>query len=1130
MTATAAASATTAGYLRQPSLAAGLIAFVCEDDLWLVPAAGGAAGRVTAGAGESSHPRLSPDGRRLAYTGTQDGPAEVYVQPVPGGPARRLTFQAAARCTVLGWHPATGEILYASTAEQPKGFGQRLFAVDPAGGLPRPLPYGPATAIDHGPGGRLVIGRNTTDPARWKRYRGGTAGELWTGGEQDGTVFHRLLDLPGTLAFPCWTGERVFFVSDHEGTGNVYSCLPDGTGLTRHTDHRDFYVRALAGDGSRLVYQCGARLYVLDPAEGGPPRPVEVSAPLTRAQHERRFVDAESYLDGQRLSADGSRLAITTRGRLFTLDPWAGPVRAHGDQRATRYRLPEWLPGGDRLVAAGADDRPTEHLAVLDADRPGKPRELPLPDLGRIGELTASPAGGWLALATNRHELHLVAVDPRPDPEAGARPDTPSDPEAGARPDTPPDPATSPRPGTRAGAEPGPRTGPLDSAAHRTLQDAARGPLDHSPYGPITDLAWSADGRWLAYTWPSGPHTSAIKVADAATGRTRTVTEPVLRDRAPSFDPDGRYLYFIGQRDLSPVQDRLSLDFGFPRAGHPYAVALLPGTALPWSPAHQPPPAPEERPLATVIDFAGLDQRVAALPVPAGDYRRALGTHGGVLLLSAPPEFLADASGAAEEDAGPTGVVDAYDLADGALVRYVEGVDDIHLDASRRTLLCEAGARLRVLPATPGDEDEPKDAAGEPGRDSGWAALDRVLVPVHPRAEWRQMFREAWRLQREHYWDPGMSGVDWDAVYRRYLPLLDLVGSRAELSDLIWEMQAELGASHAYETGGEYRRPTSYEQGFLGAEFVPDGAGFRITRVPAGDPWNPRAASPLTAPGTDIRPGDLITAVDGVPTGPAGPGELLVGRAGRDVELTVVRPGRPPRLAAVRALADESVLRYRAWARDNRAHVHECTGGRVGYLHVPDMFESGWAEFLRGFLVEYDREALIVDVRFNGGGFISPLVLERLSRRRRGYEFGRWNGALPYPAEAPRGPMVALVNEHTGSDGDIFAHMFRQTGLGPLVGSRTWGGVIAAEPRFPLADGTLTTQPEYVYDFDGVGGGLENRGVEPDVPVGIAPHDHLLGLDTQLARAVEVALDELTARPPHTPRTPLQPTGERRHV
>jgi tricorn protease len=502
-----------------------------------------------------------------------------------------------------------------------------------------------------------------------------------------------------------------------------------------------------------------------------------------------------------------------------------------------------------------------------------------------------------------------------------------------------------------------------------------------------------------------------------------------------------------------------------------------------------------------------------------------LATSGKVLLLLFPPAALQQPAGDAEfgpleEDGEPAGLVYQFDPATSELTELADGVCDMRLNQRRDALLCESGARLRVLSAEPEPDKYPA-ATDEPGPASGWVDLDRVRVAIRPQAEWRQMFREAWRLQREHFWDPGMTGVDWDAVYRRYLPLAGLVASRAELSDLLWEMHGELGTSHAYETGGEYRPGAEYRQGLLGVDWADAGPGATIARIVPGDPRDPGATSPCARLGVGLRPGDTIVAVNGLPVGPAGPGELLIDQAGRDVELTVARSGPAGQLpslhrAAVRPLADEGRARYRDWVAANRAYVHEATGGRVGYVHVPDMLPAGYAEFIRGFLAEHDREALIVDVRFNGGGYCSWLVLERLARRRRGHEAGRWNGLLPYPAQSPRGPMVALINEHTGSDGDIFSHVFRELGLGPLVGRRTWGGVIATYPRHVLVDGTVTTQPEFCYAFDGVGRRLENRGVEPDVDVDIAPHDHVLGLDTQLARAVEIALTE-ASRPPGCP-------------
>jgi len=1070
------------GYLRQPTIWGDDVVFVSDDDLWLVSARGGRAARLTAGTGEISGPLLSPDGQWLAFTSTHDGRNEVHAMPREGGEIRRLTHQAALRCTVAGWHPDTGEVLYASTAEQPRGFGTRLFAVDPAGSEPRLLPYGPAAAVAHGSSGELVIGRNTADPARWRRYRGGTAGELLIGdatccadsaatyrrsstapSSPDGPgrrgVFRPLVSLPGNLAFPCWAGERIWFVSDHEGTGNVYSCSPDGSAVTRHTHHDEFYVRALSGDGTRLVYQCGARLYLLDPATGGS-RPLDVVLPGTRWQTQRRFVTAGEHLDGVRLSPEGARVAVTARGRLLSAAHWEGAARTHGDPGAVRHREPAWLPDGERIAAIAADDRGDSALAVFPAEGGGPRRQVPLTGLGRPAEAAASPVDDLIAVTTTRHALHLVDLA---------------------------DPSGTPVPRQ----------------------------VDHSPHGPIEDLAWSPDGRWLAYTWPSGSVTSAIRVYDVRTGEAHPLTEPVLRDRAPEFSACGRFLYFIGQRQFTPVRDQVTYGVGFPAADRPYLIALRAGTpspftAVPRSPADDPPePYDADGTPVTEIDFAGLADRVQAFPVASGTYLRVLGCRDRALLLSVPPHHPTD-------DGEEGAVLDAFDFPTQEVTRIATGCDDVQLSADRRTLLYTADGALRVWRAGCKDDDLPPEAGYAPGRATGWLDAARLRVEVHPRGEWRQMLHEAWQLQREHFWDAGMSGVDWEAVLRRYLPLVELVSCRSELSDLIGEMQGELGTSHTYEQGGD-RRESPHGQGFLGVDWDTGRGPGRIRRVLSGDPWDRAAASPCAALGVDLRPGDRVVAVGGRPVGPRGVGELLVDHADHEVELTVERDGHAPRRVSVRALGDESALRYRDWVAENRGQVHESTGGRVGYVHVPNMFDTGYTEFVRGFLAEHERHALVVDARFNGGGNLSWQVLERLARRRHGYEFGRWNGALPYPAESVRGPLVALVNEHTGSDGDIFTHMFQRLGLGPVVGRRTWGGVIAAYPRHPLADGTLTTQPEYSYDFDGVGRSLENSGVRPDVEVDILPHDHALGLDPQLTRAVQLALDQLTRRPAHSP-------------
>jgi tricorn protease len=364
-----------------------------------------------------------------------------------------------------------------------------------------------------------------------------------------------------------------------------------------------------------------------------------------------------------------------------------------------------------------------------------------------------------------------------------------------------------------------------------------------------------------------------------------------------------------------------------------------------------------------------------------------------------------------------------------------------------------------------------------------------------------------------------MSKVDWQRVHDRYLPLLDRIGTRSEFSDLMWEMQGELGTSHAYEFGGDYRPPPDYGQGHLGADFEYDAqtGGYRITGVVRGDSWNADADSPLNAPGVNVRPGDVLTAIGGRRLGPdLSPGRLLVNQAGCEVLLTFA-DAKKPRTVSVKALRGEEAARYRQWVHANRDFVHRETNGRVGYVHVPDMGPRGFAEFHRLYLTEYDRDALIVDVRYNGGGHVSQLLLEKLARRRVGYDLPRWGAPEPYPEYSVLGPIVAVTNESAGSDGDIFSHCFKLMKLGTLIGKRTWGGVIGIGPRSSFVDGGLTTQPEYSFWFKDVGWGVENYGTDPDVEVDISPQDYAAGRDTQLQRAIRLILKQLKENPPQRP-------------
>lgn len=1043
------------GYYRSPTIAGDTVVFVSEDDLWTVPAAGGVARRLTSGLGEASSPFLSPDGRWLAFVGREEGHPEVYCMEAGGGTPARRTYLGASLCRVAGWSRDSREILFATNAAQPFSNLFKIAAIGAVTGFPRELPFGQARYACFGRPYGVVIGRHGGDPARWKRYRGGLAGRLWIDAEGDG-VFERLIELDGNLSHPMWVGNRVYFHSDHEGIGNLYSCTPFGKDLRRHTRHADHYVRNPSTDGRRIVYHAGADLFLFDPRADSSRR-IDVRLLSPRTQRSRRFVSASRYLEDYALSRPGQHMAVVTRGKVFSMANWEGGAFQHGAPHGARYRLARWLADGKR-IAAVTDETGEESIVLFTADAGAPPRHLGKLDIGRPIEMLASPTQPQIAIANHRYEILVV-----------------------------------------------------DLAARRVRR------IDRSRHSRIAGIAWSPDGKWLAYGFQETPHQAVLRLAAAAGGKPRNVTRAVLQDVNPAFDPEGKYLYFLSYREFNPVYDQMQFELGFPRGMRPYLVMLRKDLPSPFSP-----PAPDlkkkpprkkkngsSRPVR--IDFDGIIDRVIPFPVPEGRYAQIMGIPGGAVFSSFPLVGTLDA----QHGGTPTrGLLEAYRFEDAKRETLVEGIHSFDLSGDAKSLIYRAGDRLRVIKTSEKPDD--KTEGDPPSRRSGWIDLSRLRVSVDPAAEWGQMFHETWRLMRDHFWTEDMSGVDWGLVRRRYRPLVARVATRSEFSDLVWEMQGELGTSHCYETGGDYRPEPRYEIGKLAADFTYDrkAKGYRIVRIVRGDTWDARTSSPLAAPGVDVREGDVIVALNGRRLGPDLPlGSALVNQAGREVTLTLAR-GHD---VTVRTLRSEYPPRYRAWVNANRARVHRETKGEVGYIHIPDMGPHGFSEFHRQYLAEVDRPGLIVDVRWNGGGHVSQLLLEKLARKRVGYDVNRWGEPVPYPGDSPAGPMVAITNEQAGSDGDIFSHCFKLYKLGPLVGRRTWGGVIGIHPRHALVDESVTTQPEFSFWFSDVGYGVENYGTDPDIDVDIAPQDDAAGRDPQLDRTIAVIRELLRRNPPRLP-------------
>lgn len=1057
------------GYRRFPHVVDDRVVFVSDDDLWVGPLIGRMAVRLTQGESSPRTPRLSPDGRRVAFVSTTTGGYDLHLVDLDGA-QRRLTWLSTRRMAVAGWLD-DDHVLLASDHHTVARLS-RLYSVSLDGTMHR-LPFGLAMGAAFHPSGAVAVASpNFRDPAGWKRYRGGMAVRVWL--SDDGVTGWRRVqpEIEASLWQPAFVGDRLMFTSDHgdspDAQAQVWSVDVEGQDLRCHTRHtvEDGYVRDATTDGRSIVYHSRGRLYRMAGLDAAPEEidlrtTVRAPAPLRVEPTDRLERIAPDH------GGDGSLLEW--RGAAYFLTHRCGPARALSDIPGVRIREPQVLGETGRGIWV-SDVQGEDGLEIGSLTGGGRAHRVGTGELGRVLELSASPDGAKVAVASHDGAVSMLDV------------------------------------------------------ASRTLVGVGR-----SVQGEASGLTFSPDNRYLVWREPVGDEGQLGRLVgyDLETQRSFEVTRGQFNDMSPAFSRDGRYLAFLSSRTIDPSYDELGFDLAFTHTIRPWIVPLSAEDPVPFGPAadgwpvaspeekaDKAPPADGDAPEAEsepiVFDTDGVEDRMVALPVASGRYHSLQATAGGYLWLRTVGStgVLGHGRSAAEEETPDQ--VQHFSFSSRKASVVVEACEAAAVSGDGQRLVVRNGEDIWVQPADakPGEDEDAQIAVD----------VSRLRREVDLRAEWRQMFEENARLMRDHFWRADFDGIDWAAAVERYRPLLERITTHDELVDILWETNAELNTSHCYV---EAPREGDQEPAvaFLGAEYERNAQGeVVISRILPGESSDPTARSPLRASGIAALPGDAILAVDGTPTvGVADIGELLRGAANKVVELTLVR-GRQVRRVAVVPTASESSMRYHEWVAGNVAYVREASAGRIGYVHVPDMTANGWAEFHRLIEQATRCEAVIVDVRFNGGGHTSELVIERIARTVIGWGGARdVQTALPYPRQGMRGPVAFVTNSYAGSDGDIVAAAAQELGLGPVIGERSWGGVIGIDGRYQLVDGTEVTQPRYWIHFDQHGWGLENHGIDPDIEVPLDPEAWEAETDPQLDAAVAVLREKLETQPAKTP-------------
>jgi tricorn protease len=1045
--------------LRQPDVSATQIAFVYAGDVWVVPKAGGVASRLSSPRGEESFPRFSPDGRLIAFTGDYDGNEDIYVMPASGGVPARVTHHPAPD-RMLGWYPDGQAILFASPMQSGRDRYFQLYRVSKNGGLPEklPVPYGEFGTVSTD-GRWLAYVPQSQDFRTWKRYRGGWNSRIWLYNLASGAS-KQVAPSDANNSQPMWHGRTLYFLSDR-GPGaraNIWAYNLDTDSVRQVTRFTDYDIHFPAIGPSDIVFEQGGRLYLLDLA-AGQTHEVRVQVVTDLTTLKPRLDSVGARIASAWLSPSGKRAVFEARGDVFTVPAENGPVLDVTQTPGVAERTPAWSPDG-KLLAYWSDRTGEYQLMVRPADGSGAEEQLTSFGPGFRYRPYWSPDSKKLAFVDQAMTIWLV------------------------------------------------------ERASKKATKVDRGLFMYEGDLQSFNVAWSSDSRWLAYGRDLENRHHAIVLFDAQTGTRTQVTAGYYDDVNPVFDPDGKYLYFLSNRTLAPSYSDVENTWIYANTTNVVAVSLRANVPSPLAPRDDEEglktdsaaadtvkgkPATATKPVD--IDLVGFEARLVVLPAEAGNYADLQAASGKVV-------YRRLARTGASDKKSP---VIFWDLKDRKEQTVLDSAGPVLLSADGQKLLVAQQQRFAILDLKAGQKfDKP-------------LRTTELVMTVDPRAEWRQIYNDVWRFERDYFYDPGMHGVDWSAERVRYGKLLDAAVTRSDVNFTIGELISELSASHTYRGGGDLETGPRRGIGLLGVDWALENGAYRVKRIVDGAPWDSEVRSPLRAPGVNVKEGDYILAVNGIPLDPASdPWAPFDGLADQTVKLAVNdRPSLDgARTVLVKTLGDEGRLRYLAWIEANRRHVDDATKGRVGYVYVPSTGLDGQAELERQFAAQIDKQGLVIDERFNSGGQIPDRFVELLNRPMLAYYAVRDGKDWQWPPAAQVGPKVMLINGWSGSGGDAFPTFFREAKLGPLIGERTWGGIIGISGVPQLMDGGFVTVPTF-RQYDPAGKWFaEGHGVDPDIAVVEDPGQLAKGVDQQLDAGIQEVVRVLDAHPLAAPKRP----------